>query len=98
MKCKTIRKGFECAFASEDGCTFPGGMCHEIVEKCEGCSRIVEFEGRKYCAVYPFPKIQWDMGVCNMATHHKREEKREETFLNPLKAAKRMARGGGRKG
>ena len=97
MICKTVRKDKECFFATEDGCRFPGGTCHQIIDKCEGCARVIELETGKYCSIYPFPKIQWDMGVCNMATHHKREEKKEETFLNPLKAAKRMAKGGRRK-
>ena len=71
------------------------GRCAEIVEQCQGCSRIVEEDGKKYCAVYPQPASKWRKDVCNFATHAKKELPKDESGkkINPLKAAKRAARG-----
>jgi hypothetical protein len=71
------------------------GACSEIVEKCEGCARIIEMEDKKYCAVYPQPASKWRKGICNFATHVKKELPKDDSGkkVNPLKAAKRAARG-----
>jgi hypothetical protein len=68
-----------------------------IVDKCEGCARVAAKPSGKYCAVFAFPDTKWQFGWnCNMATHVKREEAKEDKkMLNPLKASKRAAAGGG---
>jgi hypothetical protein len=78
---------------SQKGCTYPGGACFEIVEQCEGCSRIVQYETGKFCSVYPHPAMKWRKGVCNFATHVNKEVKKDETGkkINPLKATKRVS-------
>ena len=42
MICETIRKGKECPFMTAKGCSYNGGICHEIVENCQGCNRTIE--------------------------------------------------------
>jgi len=51
--------------------------------------------GKKFCSVYPNPAAKWRRGVCNFATHVKVEMPKDESGkkVNPLKAAKRAARG-----
>ncbi len=95
MECTTNRPGSQCTFMGKNGCTYAGGACFEIVEKCEGCSRIVAYETGKFCAVYPHPAMKWKRGICNFATHVKREIEKDASGkkINPLKAAKRASRG-----
>ncbi len=95
MECQTNKPGFECRFMGKNGCTFIGGACFQIVEKCEGCAKIVETEAGKFCAVYPHPEMKWQRGVCNFATHVKPEIQQDASgkSINPLKAAKRASRG-----
>lgn len=94
MECTTNRAGSQCNFMTDKGCTFAGGACFEIVEKCEGCGRIVTNDAGKFCSVYPHPAMKWKRGICNFATHVKKEVKKGETgSINPLKAAKRASRG-----
>jgi len=94
MKCTTIKKGFECAFMAENGCSYKGGRCYPVVDKCEGCERIKEFGGEKYCSSYPEPAVKWAHGACNFATHVKATvDKSGQVKINPLKASKRAARG-----
>ncbi|GAB6887681.1 PxxKW family cysteine-rich protein [Desulfothermus okinawensis JCM 13304] len=79
---------------TEQGLKFKGVILEPIVENCEGCERVVEFEGEKYCASYPRPQAKWRNGACNFATHVKAEiDKAGKVKLNPLKASKRAARG-----
>jgi hypothetical protein len=92
MICTTTRKGMECFFMSEKGCTFNGGTCHEIIEKCNGCEHIVVVNGKSFCRAFPDPSAKWAFGPCNLATHVERKVK-EERKINPLKAAKREAKG-----
>ncbi len=93
--CTTLKPGTPCDFMSPRGCTYPGGACMEIIDKCEGCGHIMECEGKKFCSVYPNPAAKWRRGVCNFATHVKVEMPKDESGkkINPLKAAKRAARG-----
>lgn len=71
-----------------------GVECHPIIDKCEGCERIKEAEGAKYCSSYPLPEKKWAHGVCNFATHVKAEKDTGgKVKINPLKASKRAARG-----
>ncbi|NDY42016.1 hypothetical protein G3N55_04015 [Dissulfurirhabdus thermomarina] len=95
MECTTKRPGDECGFMTAKGCTFLGGACFEVVEQCEGCGRIVQREEGRFCAVYPHPAAKWRRGVCNFATHARPEVAKDAAGkkINPLKAAKRAARG-----
>lgn len=94
MLCQTIKKDKDCFFWGDEGCTFIGSQCRNVVEQCEGCARTEEWPTGKYCASYPAPEKRWTLGICNMATHIKIEEEKVQKMLNPLKASKR--KGGGR--
>ena len=89
MRCTTIRAGKECPFMTAKGCTYNGGLCHEIVEQCNGCGRTTEFSAKWYCTACPEPSSRWKNGVCNMATHVKAESTTKAAKINPLKASKR---------
>jgi hypothetical protein len=71
---------------------FKDGSFQPIVEQCEGCERIVEVDGVKYCDTYMIPEAKWRLGICNLATHVKPEVKVVKIRVNPLKAAKRASR------
>lgn len=92
MVCQTIKPGVECVFMTKKGCTFDGGSCHPIIEKCEGCGKIMEGASEKYCMLYPDPAGKWGMGNCPSATHLKKNIKEETQKINPLKASKRLAK------
>ncbi|MEN6374466.1 MAG: PxxKW family cysteine-rich protein [Smithella sp.] len=89
MICQTVKSGSECAFMSKKGCGFFGGSCHAIVDKCNDCGKIFEYESAKYCKVYPDPASKWLNGRCPTATHVKLEVKETTQKINPLKASKR---------
>ena len=89
MVCKTVRQGFECPFMATKGCSYNGGICHEIVEKCDGCSCVSEYSSRWYCTACPDPSIKWKNGDCNIASHVTRVSLAKNGKLNPLKASKR---------
>jgi hypothetical protein len=92
MDCVTIKNGQPCTFMNKKGCTFNGGQCKTVIEKCEGCDRILEIENAKYCNVTPDPATKWRVGTCNLATHMKAEKKGGPVAkVNPLKASKRAA-------
>ena len=91
MLCQTVKEGFECVFMSKKGCSFNGGSCHPIIEKCEGCSRIIEYSSVKYCMMYPDPAGKWNVGGCPSATHIKKGAMETAQKINPLKASKRKA-------
>ncbi len=63
-----------------------------IVEKCEGCERVVEADSAKTCRTYANPEAKWRIGFCNFATHAKPEITVVKVRVNPLKASKRAAR------
>lgn len=92
MVCQTVKAGVECVFMTKKGCSYNGGRCNPIIEKCEGCGKIVEFEGEKYCMMYPDPASKWAVGGCSAATHVKHAQTASIQKINPLKASKRMAR------
>jgi hypothetical protein len=71
---------------------FSDGSFLPIVEKCEGCERIVEVDGNKFCDTYMNPAAKWRLGICNFATHAKPEVTIVKIRVNPLKAAKRASR------
>jgi hypothetical protein len=77
-----------------EGLCFKGVILEQIVEKCEGCERVVVLEAGKYCPSYAKPASKWVHGLCNFATHMKGEKsKTGDIKINPLKASKRAARG-----
>lgn len=92
MICQTIKNGLECVFMTKKGCGFNGGSCHEIIDKCEGCAKVMEVETGKYCRVYPDPTAKWRIGRCPTATHVKVEFKEPAQKINPLKASKRASK------
>ncbi len=67
------------------------GFFKNVIEKCEGCERIVELEGAKYCSTYADPSAKWRLGICNFATHAKPEIVTTKIRVNPLKASKRAS-------
>jgi len=89
MICQTIRKGSDCAFMTAKGCGYNSGLCHEIVEACNGCARIVQIESGAYCSACPEPAIKWKRGNCNLATHIVAAAAAPKAKINPLKASKR---------
>ncbi|HNY72221.1 MAG TPA: PxxKW family cysteine-rich protein [Syntrophales bacterium] len=92
MICQTIRTGADCVFMKSNGCAFKDGACKTIVEKCEGCGKIVELATGRFCQVYMDPASRWLMGNCPRATHVKLVIKENTQKINPLKASKRASR------
>ncbi len=80
------------ATKTTDGVVVNGFVLSPVVEKCEGCERIREFEGEKFCSSYPTPERKWTGGRCNFATHVKAQTA-AAAKVNPLKASKRAAKG-----
>ena len=89
LVCTTIRKGVECPFMTAKGCSYNGGICHEIEERCNGCKKTVEFSSKLYCTVSPDPSLKWKTGDCNFASHVIKISSASDAKLNPLKASKR---------
>jgi hypothetical protein len=77
---------------TKKGCGFIGGQCKAVTDKCEGCSRIFEWENGKYCKIYADPAGRWILGICPSASHLKMEMKESTQKINPLKASKRASR------
>ncbi len=71
---------------------YSDGRFQPIIDKCEGCGRIVEQEEVLYCASYLYPATKWKLGFCNFATHAKPEINIITVRINPLKAAKRASK------
>jgi len=74
------------------GCSFNGGICHQIVEQCSGCNRQVENDAGWYCTACPEPAARWKNGSCNLATHVSASDQNSQAKVNPLKASKRANR------
>ncbi|MBW2226766.1 MAG: PxxKW family cysteine-rich protein [Deltaproteobacteria bacterium] len=89
MVCTTVRKGLDCPFMTAKGCSYNGGICHETVEKCDGCNRSAEFSTKWYCTACPDPSLKWKTGDCNFASHVTKQSSASKTKINPLKASKR---------
>ena len=66
-------------------------MFEPVIDKCEGCERIVAEDGASFCSTYKHPAAKWRLGICNFATHTKPEIKVVKVRINPLKAAKRAS-------
>ncbi len=71
---------------------YTDGKFKPVIEDCQGCDRIVEAEGSKYCQTYINPGAKWRLGICNFATHKKPEINITKVRINPLKAAKRASK------
>lgn len=92
MNCTTVRNGKPCPFMAAKGCTYNGGICHEVIDQCDGCNRSTKFETGWYCGVFPEPASKWRNGDCNFASHVIKKAADSKTKVNPLKASKRAAR------
>ena len=87
-----MSKVLQNAVKTESGDEVNGIPVQPIVENCNGCDRVCEFEGQQFCASYPIPAKKWTSGKCNFATHVK-VEVAAKAKVNPLKASKRAAKG-----
>lgn len=74
-----------------DTSKYSSGKFQAIIDKCDGCGRVVEAENNKYCQTYAAPAAKWRLGICNFATHVKPEISSTAVKINPLKASKRAA-------
>ena len=77
---------------TQKGCSYNGGICHEVVEQCNGCNRSAEFSSGWDCTTFPNPSIKWKYGKCNLASHVTSASKTGQSKINPLKASKRGKR------
>lgn len=77
---------------TDSGVIVNGMAVQPIIDKCEGCDRVREFESEKYCSSYPTPDRKWAGGRCNFATHIA-SESAKQAKVNPLKASKRASKG-----
>lgn len=75
-----------------DTAKFSNGSFQSVIEKCEGCERIVEVDDSKFCNTFVKPEAKWRLGICNFATHAKPEINVVKVRINPLKAAKRASK------
>ena len=80
------------ATKTADGVMVNGFLVSPTIDKCDGCDRVRDFEGEKFCSSYPNPARKWMGGRCNFATHVKLEAATAQK-VNPLKASKRAAKG-----
>jgi hypothetical protein len=92
-ECVVIKKGKECPFATKNECSFVGGHCDQIIQQCEGCSRIEDWPEGKYCSSCAAPESKWTRGPCNMASHIEKEKEKEIKHVDPSKASKRKMKG-----
>ena len=77
---------------TDAGVMVNGFLLSPVVEQCNGCDRVRDFEDAKFCSSYPNPASKWVDGRCNFATHVK-VETAAQAKVNPLKASKRAAKG-----
>ena len=82
----------ENATKTADGVMLNGFLLKPIVDQCNGCDRVRDFENEQFCSSYPNPANKWSYGRCNFATHAKMEVA-AQAKVNPLKASKRAAKG-----
>jgi hypothetical protein len=68
------------------------GKFQPVIDKCQGCERVIEESGNQYCRTYLIPQAKWRVGICNFATHQKPEILVTNIKVNPLKAAKRASK------
>ena len=55
-------KTLEGAVKTEEGVAVNGILLSPIVDKCDTCDRIREFEDQKFCSSYPNPARKWATG------------------------------------
>lgn len=84
-------QAFPGATQTSEGMCYNGAVFQPVVEQCEGCARIRDFEGAQYCSSYPMPSTKWAMGLCNFSTH-KKVTAAAQAKVNPLKASKRSVK------
>lgn len=82
----------ENATKTAEGVLVKGIAISPIIDRCEGCDRVREFDEQKFCSSYPMPERKWVGGRCNFATHAKTAAA-AAAKVNPLKASKRAAKG-----
>ena len=82
----------ENATKTAEGVVVNGFVLSPVVEQCNGCERMREFDGEQFCSSYPAPARKWAVGRCNFATHAKTQAN-AAAKVNPLKASKRAAKG-----
>ena len=83
----------EKATTTERGVEINGMLMEPVIDKCNGCERIITIQEEQYCSSYPQPSMKWRHGACNFATHIKASvDKSGEVKINPIKASKRAAR------
>ena len=85
-------QAFPGATQTPEGMLYNGALFQPVIDKCEGCARIRDFQGAHYCSSYPIPTAKWSMGICNFSTHMKTAAV-AQAKVNPLKASKRAAKG-----
>ena len=94
MHCVTVKAGSDCAFMTKSGCGYNGGSCHQVIDQCVGCQKVMDLPAGKYCASFPNPSMKWRSSNCNFATHVKVEtQSQQQAKINPLKASKRSTKG-----
>ena len=82
----------ENATKTAEGVVVNGFVLSPVVEQCNGCERMREFDGEQFCSSYPAPARKWAVGRCNFATHATAQAT-AAAKVNPLKASKRAAKG-----
>ncbi len=65
------------------------GIFNPVIDRCDGCDRVIEVESQKFCKTYSTPAAKWKLGICNFASHVKPEVLTSTVKVNPLKASKR---------
>jgi hypothetical protein len=65
------------------------GIFNPVIDRCDGCDRVIEVESQKFCKTYSAPVAKWKLGICNFASHVKLEVQTSNIKVNPLKASKR---------
>lgn len=65
------------------------GIFNPVIDRCDGCDRVIEVESQKFCKTYTTPAAKWKLGICNFASHVKPEVLTSTIKVNPLKASKR---------
>lgn len=65
------------------------GIFNPIIDKCNGCDRVIEVESQMICKTYTSPAAKWKVGICNFASHVRPEVSTSKVKVNPLKASKR---------
>lgn len=88
----SAHKSLDNAVMTTAGVQINGIVIQPVVEQCNGCDRIRDFESQSFCSSYPRPSAKWSIGSCNFATHVVKE-KGAQAKVNPLKASKRAAKG-----